>query len=102
MTEDRPLLYTYFDSTAQILRAQYQRTINQNAPNILGSNRESFCSEFLSKVLPTKLNVTRGEILDSNNNRTGQLDLIIKRDDCPCLAVGTNNTYLASSFSRTV
>ncbi len=95
MPPQRPLLYAYFDDTAQILRNEFQRSSQQKSPTTLGRNREFFCSEFLSKVLPQKLPVKKGEIWDSQNNKTGQLDVIVVRDDCPCLHIGSDNIYLA-------
>lgn len=91
----RPILYGYFSATAQVLLAEFQRSSQQESPANLGRNREHFCSEFLAKILPAKLSVKKGEIWDSHNNRTGQLDVIITRDDCPCLHIGSDNIYLA-------
>jgi len=98
MTQQRPLLYSYFDDTAQILLNEFQRSSQQTSPTTLGRNREFFCSEFLSKVLPLKLSVKKGEIWDSQNNRTGQLDIIVVRDDCPCLHIGSDDIYLAEGI----
>ena len=94
-SENKPILYDYFNSTAEVLLSQYNRSSLQNASTNLGRNRELFCSEFLSKVLPTKLSVKSGEIWDSSNNKTGQLDLIITRDDAPSLHIGSDDIYLA-------
>jgi len=68
---------------------------NQKASTNLGNNRENFVNDFLSIVLPLKLKVKSGEIIDSNNFKTGQLDTIIIRDDAPSLDFGGKNTYLA-------
>ncbi|MDD4126206.1 MAG: hypothetical protein PHV39_00775 [Methanomicrobium sp.] len=94
-SENKPILFDYFESTAEVLLSQYNRSSLQNASTNLGRNRELFCSEFLSKVLPTKLSVKSGEIWDSSNNKTGQLDLIIRRDDAPTLHIGSDDIYLA-------
>ncbi len=92
----RPMLYPYFEATAKILMDEFQRSSQQNADVNLGRNRENFCSNFLEKVLPSRLSVRRGgEIWDSKGNKTGQQDVIVIRDDCPCLHVGSDEIYLA-------
>ena len=92
---ERPILFDYFNNTADVLIAKYNRSKGQSASNNLGRNREIFCSNFLNKVLPPKLKCSSGELIDSENKKTGQLDLIIIRDDAPCLEYGSENTYLA-------
>jgi len=91
----KPLVYKYFDNTANILLAEYNRSKIQNASSNIGKNREYFCTNFLSKVLQPKLYIKSGEIWDSKNNKTGQLDIVILRDDAPSLEIGSDNTYLA-------
>lgn len=91
----KPLVYKYFDDTANILLAEYNRSKMQNASNNIGKNREYFCANFLLRVLPPKLYIKSGEIWDSKNNKTGQLDIVILRDDAPSLEIGSDNTYLA-------
>lgn len=93
-----PILYAYFKNMAEFFLKHHELSSQQNASNNLGTNRELFCSEFLEKVLPPKLTIKSGEIWDSSNNKTGQLDLIILRDDAPALKFGPNNSadaYLA-------
>jgi len=91
----RPVLYDYFKASSGVLLAQYNRSKGQEASANLGYNRELFCSEFLSHVLPPRLSNCRGEIWDSQGNQTGQLDLIIIRDDAPILTFGGADTILA-------
>lgn len=90
----RPLLFSYFEQSEQLLLAEYRRSRLQQASQNLGSNRELFCNSFLSRVLPHSLKITKGEIWDGKGNRTGQLDTIVVRDDTPSLAFGDANTYL--------
>lgn len=92
---DKPILYQYFKKTAVVLLAEYDRSKEQNSSANLGKNREYFCKEFLSKILPPKLSIKSGEIWDSQNNKTGQLDLVILRDDAPSLNIGSENVYLS-------
>jgi hypothetical protein len=94
-TTQRPVLYDYFKDSSGVLLAQYNRSKGQEASANLGYNRELFCNEFLSHVLLPRLRNYRGEIWDSQGNRTGQLDLIIIRDDAPILTFGGADTILA-------
>ncbi len=93
--KDKPVLYSYFRKTANVLLAEYERSKEQKASSNLGKNREYFCSGFLSKVLPPKLSIKSGEIWDSQGNKTGQLDIVVLRDDTPSLHIGSDNIYLA-------
>ncbi len=96
MTEEKPLLYDYFKSTAEVLLSKYKQSGQQGASSNKGRNRELFVEEFLRKVLPPRLSVGSGEIWDSKKNKTGQLDIIILRDDAPCLHhYGSAEVYLA-------
>ncbi len=87
----RPLLFQYFNSTADILLAEYKRTVVQEASDNLGANREFLCNNFLSKVLPIKLALASGVIWDSKNNKTGQLDTIISNEAGSQLQSNSNN-----------
>ncbi|MFI5218952.1 MAG: DUF6602 domain-containing protein [Bacteroidia bacterium] len=98
----RPILYSYFEKTAKVLEANYERSADQNASNNLGKNRENFCSNFLANVLPPKLKINSGEVWDSVGHKTGQLDLIITRDDAPALEFGSDNTYLAEGVFASI
>jgi hypothetical protein len=92
---EKPLLFEYFSKTARVLMAEYERSREQEASFNLGRNREFFCESFLRKVLPFKLRTSSGEVWDSKGTKTGQLDLIIIREDAPALDFGTANVYLA-------
>ncbi|MFX0062240.1 MAG: DUF6602 domain-containing protein [Candidatus Hermodarchaeota archaeon] len=74
--------------------AKYNQSKLQQSPANIGRNRELFCKEFLSKVLPPKLRIGEGEIWDSKNNRSGQLDIIIIREDAPSLNISEANIFL--------
>ncbi len=100
--EPRPLLYTYFYDSAEVLRSHYERSRGQAAAANLGHNREAFCREFLRHTLPPRLSIGHGEILDSKGHRTGQLDTVIVRDDAPHLTFGGAETYLAEGVFAVV
>jgi len=91
----RPVLYDYFKKSADVLLAEYERTKEQEASANIGYNRELFCNKFLSRVLPPRLTVRHGEIWDSQGNKTGQLDVVILRDDTPSLTFGEADAFLA-------
>lgn len=91
----RPILYRYFKDSANVLLAEYKRSKGQEASANIGYNRELFCNKFLARVLPPRLTVRRGEIWDSQGNRTGQLEVVILRDDTPSLTFGEADTFLA-------
>jgi hypothetical protein len=91
-----PLLFPYFSKTAELLMKEYSRSREQNASDNLGHNREVFCSKFLSGVLPNRLKISSGEIWDSERAKTGQLDIIVVREDAiPLDFSGNRPTYLA-------
>lgn len=90
----RPILYDYFKKSADVLLAQYERTKEQQASANIGYNRELFCNNFLSRVLPPRLMIRRGEIWDAEGRKTGQLDVVILRDDTPSLTFGEADAFL--------
>lgn len=93
-----PLLYSYFEKSASVLLAEYQRSKIQKVPVILGKNRELFCEKFLANVLPDRLKMRNGEIWDYKGNRTGQIDLLITKNDIPRLNIGDANIYFVESI----
>ncbi len=95
ISSKKPVLFSYFEDTANVILSQYKRAGKLKSSTNIGKNREYFCNNFLKKVLPHRLSITTGEIIDSENNQTGQLDLIINRDTCPALEFGSSNSFLA-------
>jgi len=94
----KPILYEYFDKRAAVMLAEYELSKEQSSSINLGRNREIFVKEFLEKILPLKLSICSGEIWDSENNKTGQLDCVVIRDDCPSLVIRTENIYLVEGI----
>lgn len=100
---EKPMLYDYFINSANVLLAQYNRSRGQEASANLGYNRELFCDQFLSRVLPSRLRIHRGEIWDSLRDKTGQLDLILTRDDSPRLTYDAGaDTFLVEGIMGVV
>lgn len=94
----KPVLYDYFDSMADGLLSSYNRTKLQKSSENMGKNREIFLNNFLELCLPNKLCVKVGEIWDKEGYKTGQIDTIITRNDCPSLLFGRRNVYLAEGI----
>jgi len=81
-------LFAYFRDTAKVLQAHYERSKGLKSPTDLGAVRESFVNDFLEKILPRNFTVESGEILDSEDHQTGQLDTVVLRNDAPRLTYG--------------
>lgn len=91
-----PLLYSYFEETAKSLIQEYNRSSGLQASKNIGTVRESFCSNFLNAVIPSRYTIHEGgEIIDSKGHNTGEIDITIVRDDCPKLTYGNVDAYLA-------
>ena len=67
-SQGEPILKEYFKNTATVLWAEYERSRGQENSTDIGTNREHFCRNFLAKVLPLKLKVTKG------GNQAGSTD----------------------------
>lgn len=92
---NKPILLDYFKAKSKNLLDIFELSKQQNASSNLGKNRENFVKDFLTIVLPARLkNIYDGEVIDKDGNKTGQLDLIIIRDDAPCIDYGGSNSYL--------
>lgn len=86
-------IYNYFENISNNLLCLYETSKQQKATRNLGDNRENIIHEFLSNILPPKLIIKSGEIWDSQNNRTGEIDRLVVRNDAPYLHFGSKNTY---------
>ena len=97
----KAVLYKYFYKKAEELSAQYSLSSEQKSSRNIGDNREIFVNDFLDVCLPNRLSVKEGEIWDKKGYKTGQIDTIIVRDDCPSLPFGGRdgrNAYLAEGI----
>ena len=47
MSGNKPFLFSYFDGTAKVLMAEFERSAEQNADSNKGKNRENFLANFL-------------------------------------------------------
>lgn len=93
---NKPTLLDYFEKKSKTLLSNFELSKQQNASTNLGNNRENFVKDFLKIALPPRLrNIYDGEIIDKDGKKSGQLDLMIIRDDAPCIDYGGSNSYLA-------
>lgn len=90
----KPILYDYFSDSTSVLLAEYERSKGQAAADNVGKNRELFCNRFLKRSLPSRLTIRDGEIIDSSGNHSGQLELILLREDAPSISFGEADSYL--------
>ncbi len=89
---EQAVLDEYFQAREGVLLAQYQNSKLQHAAKNKGANREDFCRLFLDQVLPFRLRLTTGEVWDCYGCKTGELDLVVVRDDCPRLTFDGGQT----------
>ncbi len=94
-------LERYFEKKYQELVSQFETSSLQKSSDNLGFNRERFINIFLKEVLPKRLSIVQGEMFGLTEgdesceiSRSGQLDTIVIRDDCPILDFGGRNSYL--------
>jgi hypothetical protein len=74
-----------------------------NHSTILGDAREHFISEVLKKFLPANVIIGSGQIIDVNNNKSKQIDIIVYRNDFPVLRTfGTSDIYLVEGVLATI
>ncbi|EAX88663.1 hypothetical protein TVAG_459780 [Trichomonas vaginalis G3] len=91
-----PPLQKHFEAQVDILMSLASASDKElRVQNNDSSNRESFCRLFLSSHLPPGFRVTTGEIIDSNSNLTGQLDVVVVNDLCPSLTIDTSQSVIA-------
>lgn len=88
-TRPRPALYDYFQRMAKTLQAKYDQSKALKASINEGKAREIFIHDFLSNVLPPWLSVGQGEIWNSAGGKTGEIDVIVSRQDAPRLTFET-------------
>ena len=70
---------------------------------VLGDAREHFIIEVLKKFLPANVIIGSGQIIDVNNKKSKQIDIIIYRNDFPILRTfGTSDIYLVEGVLATI
>ena len=70
--------------------------------NHSSTNRDAFCELFLLSHIPPGFRITSGEIVDSQQNCTGQLGVIIVNDDCPYMTIDTSGDVVTPIIADSV
>jgi len=87
---------------SSVLMAKYDLSAGFKNSSLKGQERESFVSDFLSTHLPSRLSLSNGEIIDSNNRKSAQQDLIIYDDRSPRLNIARSNLFFCEGVFATV
>ncbi|EGU31986.1 hypothetical protein VII00023_08019 [Vibrio ichthyoenteri ATCC 700023] len=73
-----------FESVSLELTAKFQKSVQIKHNGGKGDNREEAFVDFLCDYLPNKYGTGRGEVISSNNDVSGELDIVIyDKDHCP-------------------
>jgi len=69
-----------------------------------GRQREEFLNNFLKEIIPSTFRFGNGEIIDSDNEVTGQLDIVVENSLVPSLtSIGsTPRVYLAEGVGAVI
>lgn len=75
-----------FMSVAQKMMVDFESTKEAHHRLGRGTNREDIVKSFLESVLPSKYGFGKGEVVTSNNEHSGEMDIIIyDKEKCPKL-----------------
>lgn len=98
-------LETRLGAILQSLNSTYAAT-SQSASAVKGTARSEFIQRYLEQVLPQGLRIrTNGEITDSNNNITGELDIIIENGmfpNIPLVQTESSRLYFAEGVAAVI
>lgn len=87
-------LLTFFANSIKILREMSESISILNHSINIGTARENIIEGFLKRILPKSIEYYTGELIDSNNNSSGQLDIILHSIFLPKLDLfGTINLF---------
>jgi len=90
-------LHGFFSSAGGIVKS----ITNHNL--LLGDAREKFIRDVLSNFLPNTVHVGTGIVIDSENNYSNQIDVIIYRHDFPIFrTLGDSDVYLIEGVIATI
>jgi len=69
----------------------------------LGNVRETLIQGILNRILPSTYEIGSGEVIDSNGNRSKQIDIVVSRRDFPSLLMPSGHrVYLIESVLATI
>jgi len=88
-------LQRFFIDTSNILETEFNRSSSVKHTGLKGQDREMFIQKFLEKTFPKKFVIGTGEILDSNDNRSKQADIVVYDEFMPTFDYGTTKHFLS-------
>jgi hypothetical protein len=84
---------TLFLRISEQLIGEFRKTADITHPGGKGALREDAFRDFLAKHLPSRFAVGQGEVISSENEASGQLDIVFyDRTNCPALLVNTSHS----------
>lgn len=96
------VLKEHFYDLSKKLKAEYDMTRKIKSRTEKGDSREIFVQDFLLVHLPQNISYTRGEIVDSKEQRSNQQDIIIYKNNAPKICFGKTNIVFAESVVATI
>ncbi|OOE47366.1 DUF6602 domain-containing protein [Salinivibrio kushneri] len=88
------ILQEHLNNIANTLSAQHQATSISKHGGNTGTAREYIIKNFLNLNLPSSVSYSGGELFDSNDDRSGQIDIAIFQNDLPKLHIEENINLL--------
>ncbi|WP_163576442.1 DUF6602 domain-containing protein [Halomonas faecis] len=84
------IIQKHLNNIQSTLKSYYDLTSISGHSGNLGTSRELIIKHFLESNLPSFLDFTSGEVFDSSDNRSGQLDIIIHAASSMKLNIASN------------
>ncbi|HDH1371129.1 MULTISPECIES: DUF6602 domain-containing protein [Klebsiella pneumoniae complex] len=99
------ILYERLSSVLDMLNANY-RSVKNSPSAVKGVARSDFVNNYLKSSVPQGLRIsTSGEIIDNQNNCTGELDIILENGyfpNIPILNIDSARLYFAESVAAVI
>lgn len=83
LTMSNRILSDHFEKTLDKLKAYFEHSGIAKHGDIKGAAREGFVQLFLEDTMPSVLEYATGEIIDKNDTRSGQVDIILQSSTSP-------------------
>lgn len=87
----------FLDSLAEELISNFDRAGRATTPGLVGSAREHDVRQKLQSVLPSKVGITSGCVIDSYGHTSNQVDVILyEKEQCPIFSINgdPSSTYI--------
>ena len=89
--------HAFLDALAEDLISCFDRAGRATTPGLVGSAREHDVRQKLQSILPSKVGITSGCVIDSYGNTSNQIDVILyEKEQCPVFSINgdPNSTYI--------